>query len=196
MNIGVDVDGVLTDIAAFQIKHGEKYFKRTPANKSCYYIKDMFECTNEESKKFWIKYVWKYCLLEKPRKNAPEFMQYLKKQGHQIYIITSRAYCTKRNVMGIIFRFMLKFWLKKNGFPYDAIYYSNEDNSASEKLQYCQKLNITVMFEDGIENIMAIKQQASVVCISTDYNQNLQDEDITKVSGFDELIHLKNLKLS
>ena len=188
MNIGFDVDGVLTDIAEFQIKHGEKYFKRTPTNKGCYDIKDMFECTNKESKRFWIKYIWKYCLLEKPRNNASEFMKSLKKQGHKIYIITSRVYCTKQNLIGIIFRFMLKFWLKKNGFPYDAIYFCSERNSASEKLKYCQRLNVAVMFEDSIENIMAIKQQSSIICINTNYNQNLQDEYITRVSGFDENI--------
>lgn len=188
MNIGFDVDGVLTDIATFQINHGTKYFKRMPTNVNCYDVKGMFECNEKESKKFWKKYIWKYCLLERPRKYASTFMLKLRKQGHKIYIITSRVHCTEQNVMGCIFRFMLKFWLRRNGFSYDQIYFCDDENSATEKLNYCKKLNVTVMFEDNVENIMALKKQAKVICMHTDYNQDLHAEDVMKISKFDECI--------
>ena len=58
-----------------------------------------------------------------------------------------------------------------------------DDDTRSKMSDYFKNV-----FEDSIENIMAIKQQSSIICINTNYNQNLQDEYITRVSGFDENI--------
>ena len=56
-------------------------------------------------------------------KSASETVARLKECGHEIIIVTGRAHTTENNVMGAIFRWMLKHWLKKNHFQYDKIFY-------------------------------------------------------------------------
>ena len=60
MNIGIDIDGVLTDIRSFQIKKGQTFFKKKLVNKKGFTIKEMFDCSDEESKKFWTRYLLEY----------------------------------------------------------------------------------------------------------------------------------------
>ena len=53
MKIGVDVDGVLTDLESYQLKYGKKYFKNvTDINEDGYDICDIFHCSKEESEAF------------------------------------------------------------------------------------------------------------------------------------------------
>ena len=52
MRIGLDVDGVLTDLEGYQLKYGKKYFlKRNPnlkINAAGYDICDIFHCAKKE----------------------------------------------------------------------------------------------------------------------------------------------------
>ena len=109
MNIGIDVDGVLTDIYNYQIEKGQQYFNKMK-EKNTLSIAEMFDVTSEEEKKFWTKYIWEYCLKVKAREGASEALQKLKDEGNKIYIITSRVHTTKKNILGLIFRKMLISW--------------------------------------------------------------------------------------
>ncbi len=187
MNIGFDVDGVLTDIYTFQMKYGKRVFGRSAINKNCYDIKDMFGCTETQRKGFWIKSIWRYGIFEKPRDYASEFINKLNENGDNVYIITSRAFCTKRNVLGKLFRAMLRSWLKRNGIKYDGIFFCDDDTAADEKLEYCQKLNISWMFEDTEANIRKICEYTRVVCMVTEYNKNVFGERILRINSFRDL---------
>ena len=62
MRIGVDVDGVLTNLEEYQLKYGKKHFKNvTDVDENGYDICDIFHCSREEREKFWTKYIWGYC---------------------------------------------------------------------------------------------------------------------------------------
>ncbi len=187
MNIGFDVDGVLTDIHKFQLKYGERTFGHKAVKSNCYDIKDMFGCTEKERKSFWIKNIWRYGIFEKPREHAAEFIGKLKENGNAVYILTSRVFCTKRNVFGKIFRTMLKTWLRRNGIEYDGIFFCNVDTAAEEKLEYCRKLDIAWMFEDTANNIRRISEYSRVVCIDTEYNRDICGERIVRINGFRDI---------
>ena len=137
MNIGIDIDGTLTDIGKYQIETGMRYFKREPANCSAFDIEQIFACPAQERKKYWKKYIWAYCLRFPPYPDAAAVIRRLRRQGNRIIIITSRVYTTEHSVMGMLFRRMLLHWLKKNRIRYDDIVFCRDDNDGSEKRNAC-----------------------------------------------------------
>ena len=138
-NIAFDVDGVMTNLAKFQLDTGRKYFgEDSVKDPTKYDVKDIFDVSKEEREKYWLKYIWPYCITEEMRKNLSELPKKLKADGHKIYIITGRVHTTEDGIRGKLFRKMLLSWLKKNGFEYDEIIYVNENNSAEEKLNACK----------------------------------------------------------
>ena len=185
-NIAFDVDGVMTNLAKFQLDTGRKYFgEDSVKDPTKYDVKDIFDVSKEEREKYWLKYIWPYCITEEMRKNLSELPKKLKADGHKIYIITGRVHTTEDGIRGKLFRKMLLSWLKKNGFEYDEIIYVNENNSAEEKLNACKENNIDLMIEDKTENIEVIKDVSSVICVNAEYNENADFGDIVRIDNFD-----------
>ena len=144
--IGLDIDGVLTDIHKFQLEKGEKFFKekfqRDVVNR------DAQDINEKESRAFWTKYLMKYSISEKARDGAGAFTKALHEKGDKIVIITSRVYTESDSVLGKTMRFIVEEWLKQNNIEYDEIVYCDEDKKEAIKLN-----NITVMVEDSPKNI-------------------------------------------
>ena len=87
-NIGVDVDGVLTNLEKFQLENGKKFFGENKiVNKNAYDVKDIFDCSSSEREKFWLKYIWKYSIEEEMTPYASDVLNKLKDEGNKIYII-------------------------------------------------------------------------------------------------------------
>ena len=81
MKIAFDGDGVLTDLEKYQLEYGKKYFKNIldeNIDKTEIDIEGIFKCSKEEREKFWTKYIWRYCLLEKPKENIAATIRKLK----------------------------------------------------------------------------------------------------------------------
>ena len=90
MNIGVDVDGVLTNLESYINEYGIKYayennfnLENYDANKSN--TKMRFSWSEEEDEKFWISILEEYSKKEKPRAFASEVIEKLRKKGHKNY---------------------------------------------------------------------------------------------------------------
>lgn len=192
MNIGIDVDGVLVDVEGYQIKYGKKYFcgklHRKIKNPKGYDICDIFDCTREERKKFWTKYIWAYCLKEPMTKGAAEYAKRAHEKGHKIYVVTGRAHTTEKGMTGKIFRRMLKRWLKKNHFYYDEIYYCSENNSAVDKYNICLKNKIDILIDDKAENLLALKDKITVYCFPAVWNKDNRQLDAYRIEGFEDLL--------
>ena len=188
MKIGVDVDGVLTNLEEFQLKYGKKYFGEDKVvDDTKYDIQGIFGCTKEESEKFWIKYIWKYCLEEPMRSDVIDYINRLKLEGHEIHIITGRAHTTEQNATGKLFRKMLLYKLKKEGLNYDSITYCSESDSAKEKLDACKKLGINIMFEDKTENIKELSNFCKVICFDAKYNKESFNDNVIRTTESDSL---------
>lgn len=189
MKIGLDVDGVLTNLEEYQLKYGKKYFlKKNPnlvIDETGYDICDIFHCTKEEREKFWTKYIWKYCLSESVQ-GALNLVARLRAEGHEIHIITGRAHTTEKGTVGDLFRKMLIWRLKKDGIEYDSINFVSESGSAEEKVEVCKKLGIDVMIDDKKENIEALDEITECVCIDAKYNQNIKAKNYVRVNNLDE----------
>lgn len=188
MNIGIDVDGVLTNLENYQLKYGKKYFgEDAPIHETEIDIKEIFGCTKAEREKFWIKYIWKYCLQEPSRSNAAVTIQKLKEEGHKIHIITSRAHVMEDNVVGKLFRKMLYDWLEKEKIPYDSITLCSERGSEIDKKIACEAKKIDVMIDDKKENVETLSKITNVLCFDAKYNQECNGENITRVSNWNQI---------
>ena len=190
-NIGVDVDGVLTNLEKFQLENGKKFFgENKVVNENAYDVKDIFDCSSSEREKFWLKYIWKYSIEEEITPYASDALNKLKDEGNKIYIITGRVHTTKTGIKGKLFRKMLEDWLEKNKIPYEQIVYCDEKNSADDKYEACEHLNIDIMLEDKVENIKALKKISKIICFNSKYNNDYIDQDIYRVNDFNEAYNI------
>ena len=191
MNIGIDVDGVLVDMEGYQLRTGTEYFKKK-YNKDVvdpkgYDIEQIFDCTHKEREKFWLKYIWAYCLKEPVFSYAIDTIKALHEAGHKIVIITSRAHTTEKGLTGWVFRKMLLRWLKNNKIYYDKIVYCTEKNSGEDKRRACIEENIDVMIDDKPENLNAIMDKMKVICYPAIWNEDIDEEKYIRVKDWSEI---------
>lgn len=180
MRIGIDIDGVLTNIEEFTIDYESKFCYE---NNLTYRIKPneyddakAFCISQENSEKFWNKYLKHYATEYKARDFASEVIEKLKEDGHEIYIITAR---NELGLTGDDYRKMKNFvkeWLEKNAIYYDKIVYTE-----GSKLPYCIGNYIDIMIEDSGENIKDIASKIPVLCYNCSYNANIEGKNITRV---------------
>ena len=166
MRIGVDVDGVLTNIEKYQLHYGKKYFKNMKEedlNLNEYDVEQIFNCSHKERNKFWTKYIFDYCIHEEMRRDASLVLNALHDEGDEIFIITGRVHTKEKGFVGFLFRRMLYNWLKKNNIPYKKIIYCEEKGSEVDKLEACKENNIDIMIDDKKENIVELSKITNVL---------------------------------
>ncbi len=183
LKIGVDIDGVLTDLHNFNLKFGERHFKdKKIVNASGADVSQIFGCSFKELKKFWTRHVFQYASKLPPRDGAKDTIEKLKQEGNEIIIITSRVLSHKKNLLGMLMRFFVKRWLKRHDIQYDKIYFCSEDKSET-----CIKNGIDVMIEDSIENIKKLSQYFKILCFDAPYNKECDGHNISRVYSFDDV---------
>ena len=92
MNIGVDIDGVLTDLERMALDFGTKMCveENIPIelNLSKYWEIEKYNWTKEQEELFWNKNLVPYVVESNPRKFAPQILEKLQEEGNKIFIIT------------------------------------------------------------------------------------------------------------
>lgn len=188
MIIGVDCDGVLTDMSAYIFHYGEKWFRHKPENPDALETRDIFNCTKYQEFLFGLKYFFTYCKKWKPRKYANPAINKLKKDGHKIYQITARKFATKNNPLGIYSRYIHKKWLKENKFDFDGIFYCSESHGGADKLKGIRHFSADVMIDDRPDiSIYLAEKGIKVLLFDTRYNKNISHENITRVSDWKDV---------
>lgn len=190
MRIGIDIDGVLTDIEQWQLDCGGKFFSKlnkSVVNKDGYEITEIFNVSDELDSQFWNEYLYEYVTKEPSRKYASEVIKKLKDSGNEIYIITAR-YLTDRNTEdGQRMRQIVIDWLKQQNIIYDEIIFAPED-----KLQICLENNIDVMIEDKVANIEKISTRLPVICFHAGYNKHCENDSIYRAYTWYDIYNLIN----
>ena len=190
MVIGIDIDGVLTDIEQWQLDCGGKFFSKlnkSVVNKDGYEITEIFNVSDELDSQFWNEYLYEYVTKEPSRKYASEVIKKLKDSGNEIYIITAR-YLTDRNTEdGQRMRKIVIDWLEQENIIYDKIVFAPED-----KLQICLENNIDVMIEDKVENINKVSSVIPVICFHAGYNKECNGQNIYRAYNWYDIYNLIN----
>lgn len=177
MNVGFDIDGVLTNIGEFQIEEGTKYFGKKPINENGFTIREMFGCSEEEEYKFWKKNLLKYSIKYPARKNIQDEIRKIRKDGNKVYIITSREFSDKDNMLGKIMRTIVKEWLCSNDIEYDKIVFCGDSKIDAIKDNY-----ISVMVEDNVKNINELEKYTTMICMDCDYNRDINRKSIKRIN--------------
>ena len=163
MNIGIDIDGVLTNLEREMIDYGTKMSVEENwfinINTGEYLETKAFNWTEEQATKFWNKYYVKYITQSEPRAFAPEIIKKLKQEGNKIYFITAR------NGAGLPPEYYGKIqeltreWLEKNNIKYEKLMFAKNE----EKLQRCLENGVEVMIEDSPSNIQYMSKKIKVI---------------------------------
>ena len=178
MNIGIDIDGVLTDLEKAIIDFGTKMSveEKWPIkiDVSKYWEVEALEWTQEQADKFWNKYLVEYVAESKPRMFSEEIIEMLKKEENNIYIITARnEYGMPPEYYGKM-QELTREWLKNQDIKYDKLIFARD----SEKLHQCIENNVEIMIEDSPNNIEDISKKIKVIKFDCQYNKQVNGENI------------------
>jgi len=189
MNIGLDIDGVLTDIHDFNLRHAPSFFKnkfnREMVDQAPYDIRDIFGCPDKEWIAYWRRFLLKYSTREPARAGAKEFTEKLRKDGHKVLIISKRVLSARKGFMGKLMRTVVENWLKRNGILHDeTIYCVHDDPDIKQKI--CLEKSVAVLIDDDPENIFSVAAVAKVICFDTSYNRQCEGENIFRVEDFEK----------
>ena len=183
MRIGIDIDGVLTNVGDAVMNYATKYFVENNIKYEIGKIDyDYFKTFNIKDRnienKFWNEYLEYYSVNEKARPLASEVIKELKKDGHEIYIITARWLTNQDNEAGERMCNIVKNWLKENDIVYDKLVFSKAEKE--RKPDEIKEYKIDVMIEDSPKNINELSKIVKVICYNTEYNKECNGNNIIR----------------
>lgn len=188
MIIGVDADGVLTDMQEFNFQCGKEYFKKGIVNPEGYSVKEIFGVGKWAELFFGLKYFPWYCKAYPPRENAVKILNRLKEEGHTIHEITARKFVTQKSLLGKCSKKWFLNWCKENGFSFDSITFCSEKTGPQDKYDACKKYGVEVMIDDRPEIVLYLAGQGiPVIMIDAPYNQKVQHENVMRVHDWSEV---------
>lgn len=182
MNIGIDVDGVLTDYEWYMDYFAAQMERSVEIHPGESNMQKRYCWTKEQEKKFHRKHFMWYVRKMPVRENVAATINALKAEGHRIYIITARAYADRKTLFGSLMRTCLKRWLAINSVEYDKLVFVDWKNSAEEKAEWAKKLAVDVFLEDTVENIDKLKDICKVICLRAGYNDGVYADEINTES--------------
>ncbi|TCS83817.1 5' nucleotidase, NT5C type [Tepidibacillus fermentans] len=165
MRIGVDIDGTIkqTQKAAIQLYNEELNMDVKEDEVTTFYLDEPYGLSGEEGRKLWRKLESKIYTIGIPLEGAPEALQQLKKEGHEIFFITARP-----NFKRI--RDITEEWLQKHGFPFDG---TNLYMNIHDKGKIAKDLRIDLFFEDDPEHLdRLLAANIHTVIVDARYNQH------------------------
>ena len=188
MNIGVDCDGVLTDLSEFIIEYGKKWFRREPDDPSGYRATEVFGCSKFNEAMFGARYFFSYCKNAHPRENSLRVIEGFKRNGHGVYQITARRFAAYKNPLGLFSKKLYTDWIRKNNYSFDGTYFCTERDSNGDKLRGCKKYNVDIMIDDNpkVSKFLA-DNGVRVLLFDTPYNKELKHENIRRVYSWNEI---------
>ncbi len=193
MIIGVDADGVLTDMQEFNFQCGKKYFKKEIVNSEGYSVKEIFGVGKWAEFFYGLRYFPKYCKTYPPRKDAAEILNRLKEEGHMVHEITARKFVTQKSPLGKSSKRWFLDWCKEHGFSFDSITFCSEKNGPLDKYNACVKYGVEVMVDDRPEIVLYLaKHGVSVLMMDAPYNKNVRHPNVTRVHNWLEVYEVIN----
>lgn len=192
MNIGIDIDNVISKfneglLNAF-LNEDKKLRNNGIINKNADYItRGMFDWTEDEANTFYINNIQKIVENLEVKEDAKKYIDKLKEDGCNIYIITGRDNGEYKDPYN-----MTKTWLKRHDIYYDKLIFTNAYD-AYEKAKVCLENNINIMIDDSARICKGcIENNITTLLMDTPYNKKT---DILRVNNWKEVYdYIKNYK--
>ena len=188
MNIGIDIDNVISDYDNCFIKeclqHDKTLRNSGIINKNAADIlKGMFDWTPEEATVFYRNNAERIATNLTTIPHSKEYIDKLKADGHKIIIITARddgTWCNPHT--------LTRTWLSNNHIYYDKLIFTR---GASFKLEKCFENNIHLMIDDSKTVYLdCIKHNISALLMDTIGNRDIS---ATRVHSWKEIYHFVSL---
>lgn len=196
MRIGIDIDGVVTDLYAFVADYLTKFLVENEIDYSVsgcdYDFAKIFGISGEIEDKFWDEYLIYYSTFVKARPFVGEVIQKLKHDGHEIIFITARYGASNDDDFGQNMRKLVREFLVNNGIYYDDLIFSKGKNEG--KVPEIKEQKIDVMIEDNPRNIEQLSAYCKILCYDAGYNRINFGENVTRVySWYDIYSKIKSM---
>lgn len=194
MNIGIDIDDTISETFETLLPYAQKYTIEDLDRESKvkidsnltnhFYIIYMNGWSEEEAKKFWLKYYTDILKHVNIKKFAAEVINGLKNDGHKIFLITARWDMPNDDINEIT-----KNWLKQNNIKYDRLI-----TNASDKLKIVKDNNIDLFIDDSFSNCKNVVDNSStkVYMMTSRVNGSFEYEKIKRVFSWPEIYHSIN----
>ena len=169
MNIGIDIDGVITHEKEGKenvwLRALNNYFEdQITRKKDVYNFTEAYDIPLEDLKEFLRNKLHEIYSGVEIAPGAKEIIDKIKSAGHTIYLITARHQK---------FRPLTIKWLEQHHVNYDYLYH--EDNKAKLAVEK----NIKLFIEDNQSNtIDLLKEDIPVVLVDKYHNKEVPDRDI------------------
>ena len=186
MNIGIDIDNVLSNFNEELLKEFMKHDKELRnsgiINKDVYITRGVFDWSKDEFDDFYYKNIERIAQNLKVIDGAPEYIKKLREKGYKIYIISGRDNGEYSNPFE-----MTKEWLDKYNIYYDMLIFTNAYDKVA-KARACLENNIDIMIEDSPKNIQEISSKIPVLCFDNPYNKNMEGKNITRIYSWYDVL--------
>ena len=185
MKLGIDIDNCISNfddtLLEEYLKHDKELRNTGIINKHPEYLrKGMFDWTVEEENNFYNENIENFAKKLKPIEGAPYYINKLKEDGHEIYIITGRDNGEYQNPYELT-----KEWLNKYDIIYDKLIFTNAYDKHA-KTEVCLENNIDLMIEDSTKiSLDLISNGIKVYTMNTRYNQ--KEQTLDRVSNWKEI---------
>lgn len=184
MNIGIDIDGVLTDKETYELENGKEFFGFEAPNPEGYEVEDKFGVTAEEGKEFWRQHFIDYARFYPARENASFVTQKLHEEDYKIFIITARHY--QDNFSEYMYpdemESLVDRWLKDNEIYFDELLLPGDS-----KIETVTKCNLSYMIEDCPKNIMDLSSINPIIVFDAKCNEAIIGDNIIHASSWSEI---------
>lgn len=173
MNIGIDIDGVITNIDFLGILGKKKPILDKESSN--------LKVNNFLIRKILYRGIAFYSKHSKLRSDAAKYISLLKDEGNRIIIITKRKFASEETQDGENIRRLVELFLLDRGIPYDKIVFSKSD-----KLEDCINEKVVIMLEDSPKNSENISKRIPVILMDAPYNRNASGDNIFRVASWEE----------
>ena len=181
MKIGVDIDNVISNfddaLMAAYLEHGKELGGKGAVNANASSIRrGMFDWSEEEEQAFYDGNIERVAKTLGVIEGAKEYLDKLRADGHEIYIITARANSDYTEPHG-----MTKEWLARHGICYDVLILT-DSRDRKGKTPVCLQHGIDVMIDDSVHVCMdCLENGVPAVLMDTWFNR---DAELKRVTGW------------
>ena len=185
MKIGIDIDNCISNfddtLLKEYLRHDKDLRNTGIVDENPEYIrKGMFDWTREEEESFYNENIEYFAKKLKPIENASYYIEKLKEDGHEIYIITGRDNGEYTDPYKLT-----EEWLNNYHIIYDKLLFTNSYDKHA-KTEVCIENNIDLMIEDSTKiSLDLINNGLKVFTMNTRYNQ--KEQSLDRVSKWKEI---------
>ena len=184
MNIGIDIDNVISNFNEVLLNefliHDKDLRNNGIINANADYItRGMFDWSKEELDEFYMNNIERIAKKLVVLDGAKEYIDKLKNDGYNIFIITGRDNGEYTNPYE-----MTKKWLDENNIIYDKLILTNAYDTHS-KAKECLKNHIDIVIDDSKRICEdCVTNNITTLLMDTPYNK---DSNITRVHNWEEI---------